>query len=209
MGSRSNMKVLRPEQCVVDGKLCAACTEDIEFEQEINKIEKQIKELESRLKRVRIKRRALRTAMNENHDSLIHQFPPEIVSHIFIQCSPPAVCFDKFNENPLYLGAVCQKWRQLAWAMPGLWTSLHVRCPQTGEYDDNLPRLVNEWLKRSADLRLFGEMRWWEVKRTWKVRRFPCDAFAVVACATLAEESMKARKSISSCTLGRRCDGTS
>ena len=65
MGSRSNTKVLRPEQCVVDGKLCAACAEDIESEQEINKIEKQIKELESRLKRVHIKRRALRTAMNE------------------------------------------------------------------------------------------------------------------------------------------------
>jgi len=37
------MKVLRPEQCVADGKLCAACTEDIELEQEINKIEKEIK----------------------------------------------------------------------------------------------------------------------------------------------------------------------
>jgi len=160
--NRSNMKVLRPERCVaLDGKLCAACTEDIELEQEITQLEQgitqleiEITEFETRMEKIHIRRRALRTVMNENHDPLIHQFPPEIASHIFLQYSPPSACFDTFDESPLYLGAVCQKWRQLAWVTPELWTSLHIRCPRVGEYDHNLPRLVTEWLERSGSLPL-------------------------------------------------------
>jgi hypothetical protein len=154
------MKVLRPEQCVVDGKFCAACTEDIEAEKELNELEEEMKELESRIEKIHIRRRALRTAMNENHDPLIHKFPPEIASHIFIQYSPPSASSDKFDRSPLYLGAVCQKWRQLAWATPELWISLHIGSP--GKYNDNLPQLVTEWLKRSASLPLTIRMvdRW-------------------------------------------------
>ena len=77
------MKVLRPsEQCaVVDGKPCAACAEDIE-------LEKEKKELEIRIKKIDLRRRSLRTVMNENHDRLIPRFPLEIASHIFIQYAP-------------------------------------------------------------------------------------------------------------------------
>ena len=137
-------KVLRPERCMVrNGKPCKACTEDI-------KLEKKIKELEIKIKKIYIKRRALRTAMNENHDSLIHKFPPEIASLIFIQCSPPIESIDiHFRPNPLYLGAVCQKWRQLAWATPELWTSLNIR-----SFSRDRAQLVREWLDRSASLPL-------------------------------------------------------
>jgi hypothetical protein len=61
------------------------------------------------------RRRALRTVMNENHDHLIHKFPPEIASHIFIQYAPPSMYRDREDRStPLLLGAVCRKWRQLA-----------------------------------------------------------------------------------------------
>ena len=136
---------------VRNGKPCRACTEDI-------KLEKKIKELEIKIKKIYIKRRALRTAMNENHDSLIHKFPPEIASHIFIQCSPPIECVDiYFRPNPLYLGAVCQKWRQLAWATPELWTSLDI-----GSFNRDRAQLVHEWLDRSGtslplDIKLFDD----------------------------------------------------
>ena len=155
---------------VLDGKLCAACTEDIELEQEITQLEQgitqlevEITEFETRMEKIHIRRRTLRTVMNENHDPLIHQFPPEIASHIFLLYSPPSARFD-IDESPIYLGAVCQKWRQLAWATPELWTSLHVRCPRSGKYNykynrklnDHLPRprLVTEWLERSGSLPL-------------------------------------------------------
>ena len=140
---------------MVDGKLCAACIEDIKAEKELNELEQEINELEFRVEKIHFRRRALRTAMNENHDPLIHQFPPEIASHIFIQYSTPSVGFDKFDKSLLYLGAVCQKWRQLAWATPELWTSLHIGSPR--KYNDNsdfLPQLVIEWLEHSASLPL-------------------------------------------------------
>jgi hypothetical protein len=149
----SNMKVLRPEQCIaLDGHPCAACTEDIELEKEMN-------ELEIRIEEIHLRRRALRTVMNENHDRLIHKFPPEIASHIFIQYAPPSALLDKDDRStPLYLGAVCQKWRQLAWATPQLWSSLLVGFCGRGRYncsnEFNLPQLIGGWLERSAGLPL-------------------------------------------------------
>jgi hypothetical protein len=146
--SRCSTKVLRPERCVIlDGKPCAACAEDIE-------LEKEIQELEIMIDKIHIRRRELRTAMNKNHDRFIPKFPPEIASHIFAQYSPPSTFFKKYDyDNPLYLGAVCQKWRQLAWATPELWTSLHV-VPYKKYYLADLPKLATEWLERSASLPL-------------------------------------------------------
>ena len=83
------------------------------------------------------------------------QFPPEITSHIFIQYAPPIALFDRDNRSaPLYLGAVCRKWRQLAWATPRLWSLLLVGFRRRGKYncinESDLPQLVAEWLERSA-----------------------------------------------------------
>jgi len=147
------MKILRPGRCIAwDGKPCAACTEYIKLERETH-------ELELEIKKINISRRALRTVLNENHDQLIHKFPPEIASHIFAQYAPLSACFDKYGRNnPLYLGAVCQKWRQLAWATSGFWTSLRIQLckdgPVESENDKRLPQLVTEWLERSASVPL-------------------------------------------------------
>jgi len=142
--------VLRPERCVVwDGHPCSECTKDIE-------LEKEIKKLEHFIEKIHIERRALYTVMNENHDHLSRELPPEIVSQIFIQYSPTNAFFDKCvttRSHPLYLGAVCQKWRQLAWATPELWTSLHIEL-RLNRNHEALPRLVNEWLERSGTLPL-------------------------------------------------------
>ena len=120
-----------------DGKPCSACAEDVE-------LELAIKELEDQIEKMHTKRRALRTIMNENHDQLIAKFPPEIASRIFIHYTEPK----KNNTiSPLYLGAVCQKWRQLAWRTPQLWTVVVVRVYS--------PQLLAEYLERSASLPLF------------------------------------------------------
>ena len=93
-----------------------------------------------------------------DHDRTSWSPHPQIPTwnHIFIQYSPSSEFFDEDDSNnPLYLGAVCQKWRQLAWATPNLWTSLHIapfkKYPQNLRY---LPQLVEEWLERSASLPL-------------------------------------------------------
>jgi len=132
-------KILRPERCaVLDGEPCTACTEDIE-------LEKEIKELEDQIEKIHAKRRALRTVMNENHDQLIARFPPEIASQIFIHYAPPD---ESQTSTPLYLGAVCQKWRQLAWGTHQLWSSLFVR------FKPDSSQLLAEYLERSANLPL-------------------------------------------------------
>jgi hypothetical protein len=136
-------KILRPQRCAaLDGKTCSACIEDIE-------LEKAIKELENQIENIHTKRRALRTIMNENHDPLIAKFPPEISSQIFIHYAPPVGFFDKNDRSPPFsLGAVCQKWRQLAWRTPQLWTSLFVR------FKPYPPQFLAELLERSATLPL-------------------------------------------------------
>jgi hypothetical protein len=145
-GNGCNAKVLRPERCeVLDGKPCAACTEDINLEKEIVQLGHSIEKLQTR-------RRALRTVMNENHDRLIHKFPSEIASHIFIQYAPPNVSrYKEDRSTPLRLGAVCRKWRQLAWATPQLWSSLVVEVTGRGEHP---LQFIDEWLERSASLPL-------------------------------------------------------
>ncbi|KIM47400.1 hypothetical protein M413DRAFT_22079 [Hebeloma cylindrosporum] len=148
------MTILRPDRCVVwDGQqACGPCTEDTE-------LEKQAKELEIRLEKIYTRRRALRTGMNENHDPFIHKFPPEIASHIFIHYAPPSLLFDENRRStPLDIGAVCQKWRQLAWATPQLWSSLFVRtglrARNNRSSDSDMPQLISEWLERSASVPL-------------------------------------------------------
>jgi hypothetical protein len=126
----------------LDGKPCSACTEDIELEKALKKLENQIEQMHT-------KRRALRTVMNENYDPFIAKFPPEISSQIFIHYAPPAGCFDENDQStPLYLGAVCQKWRQVAWGTPQLWSSPLV------EFKPYPSQLLAEHLERSANLPL-------------------------------------------------------
>ncbi|KIM36199.1 hypothetical protein M413DRAFT_318622 [Hebeloma cylindrosporum] len=75
--SQCTPKVLRSDRCIVlDGNPCSPCAEDIV-------LEKQLEELDKLAEKIHNKRRALRTVMNENHDRLIHIFPPEIGSQIF------------------------------------------------------------------------------------------------------------------------------
>lgn len=110
-------------------------------------MENAIKELEDQIEKIHTKRRALRTVMNENHDQLISKFPPEIASQIFNHYAPQDRCFGPDDPNPpLYLGAVCRKWRQLAWGTPQLWTSLFISL--------YAPQLLAEYLERSANLPL-------------------------------------------------------
>jgi hypothetical protein len=142
-------KVLRPDRCVMlDGNLCSACAEDIVLEQEL-------KELEKLVEKIHIKRRALRTAMNQNHECLIHKFPPEIASQIFFHYSLANLHFDTHAKtNTLFLGAVCQKWRQLAWATPELWTSINIGRNIIHQWTTSTEQLFAEWLQRSATLPL-------------------------------------------------------
>jgi hypothetical protein len=139
--------------CVaLDGSPCSPCEERAA-------ILDQIKQLKSKYD-------AIGTARNAIHDPFVHKLPPEIASHI-LHLSLPTLnngiedpkdihkqwsIIRKGWAAPLKLGAVCRKWRQLAWATPNLWTTLYIRIkasitPSTAE---SLPGLLCEWLGRSG-----------------------------------------------------------
>jgi len=101
---------------------------------------------------------------NEIQDPLNHKFPPEIVSHIFALCLPrvPQLRDHRMIQDsekwaaPLFLGAICRKWRHIAWSTPRLWTTVVVRISSrtAKQLRGSLPQLVNKWLGRTGVLPL-------------------------------------------------------
>ena len=100
--------------------------------------------------------------MNQIQDPLNHKFPPEIVSHIFTLCLPqvpPLHHHGEIQEEwaiPLFLGAICRKWRHIAWSSPRLWTTVvvHISSRMVKQLGGSLPQLVTEWLGQSGMLPL-------------------------------------------------------
>ena len=95
--------------------------------------------------------------MNKIQDPLNHKFPLEIVSHIFTFCLPRVPQLHRQEwAVPLFLGAICRKWRHIAWSTPRLWTTVVV-CVSSRtvkQLGRSLPQLVTEWLGRSGVLPL-------------------------------------------------------
>jgi len=100
--------------------------------------------------------------MKEIQDPFNHKFPLEIVSHIFTLCLPrvpPLLRHRQIQGEwavPLFLGAICSKWRHIAWSTPRLWTTVivYVSLRTAKQLGGSLPQLVTEWLGRSGVLPL-------------------------------------------------------
>jgi hypothetical protein len=143
---------------LLEGGPCSACKEEAD-------IRGQIKQLEEQIIKLKEKHYALRATINSLHDPFIHNLPPEIGSNIFRLClptqdfgefSPLAWPNGKEVTGALRLGAVCRKWRELAWGTPNLWEMLYLYIePSTmRSLSRSLPGLVEEWLDRSGVLPL-------------------------------------------------------
>jgi hypothetical protein len=155
----------QPVTCMMlEGGPCSACKER-------ETIREQIKQLEREITKLKAKHHALGSRMNAIHDPFIHKLPPEIGSHIFCLCLPTL----DFENNDIWpeattfpkvlrLGAVCRKWRQLAWATPDLWDALYVSISLSMRcfVAESLPGLLREWLRRSGmrPLTIFFHHSW-------------------------------------------------
>ena len=128
---------------------CSVC-------EEREAIRDKIEQLEEEITKLKAKHHALGGRMNAIHDPFIHKLPPEIGSHIFRLCLP-TLDFEDINvwkeaatstTRALRLGAVCRKWRQLAWTTPDLWDTLFLPIsPSTRRFlAESLPALLREWL---------------------------------------------------------------
>lgn len=104
-----------------------------------------------------------RRRMNDARDPFISRLPTELASHIFTYFLPVDVDNSYSVSNPtgrqssppitpLRLGAVCQTWREIAWATPALWSSISIDMYATRE---STAELVRDWLGRSGQLPLY------------------------------------------------------
>jgi hypothetical protein len=113
--------------CVVlEGGACSPCKKRATIRQKIAQLEEEIVKLKA-------EHHSLGSALNAIHDPFIHKLPPEIGSHIFRLYLPKLDCRESSPQviqmglaGPLRLGAVCHKWRQLAWATPDLWETIYL-----------------------------------------------------------------------------------
>lgn len=104
-----------------------------------------------------------RRKMNDTRDPFVSRLPREIACHIFsnflptdvddfysVPCQPYLV--RPISITPLYLGAVCQSWREIVWATPMLWSSISVDMFAISKIT---AQLVHDWLGRSGQLPLY------------------------------------------------------
>ncbi|KAJ6626724.1 hypothetical protein B0H10DRAFT_1941726 [Mycena sp. CBHHK59/15] len=74
----------------------------------------------------------------------------EITSQIFVHCLPDGPRQPNTSIAPLLLGAICHRWRNIAWHDQNLWTSLTVA---VGDTNMSVQGLALEWLHRAGGTR--------------------------------------------------------
>jgi len=152
---------------------CVPCSELTTLEQDI---QRKVEELRPLLDR----HRALRTKWNSTHD-IISQMPEEIVSEIFQHCQEKQFEDGLFIQYPgetqevMKLGAVCQRWRRIAWSTPQLWTMIWPQRPEG-------VGVLQEWISRSRSLPL-----WIYVQTRPAVENFPIWRAILQALAECSE----------------------
>ncbi|KAF5309541.1 hypothetical protein D9619_012329 [Psilocybe cf. subviscida] len=153
------------------GHSCMDCKEIREIEASLAAAE----ELVSDLKR---RRTALQSAMITRNDPITGILPPEISTLIFElyieihtkenrRFDVPEL--DEVNAGvPLRLGAVCRRWRAIAWSSPSLWTMLRVDLLSEGHTHG--PDLIQQWFERTGCLSVSVRLikHWRSLDNAWK-----------------------------------------
>ncbi|KAJ7176183.1 hypothetical protein C8R43DRAFT_975140 [Mycena crocata] len=76
--------------------------------------------------------------------------PSEIISEVFLEALDPDKASPSCAESPLFLGHICQQWRQIAVSTPRLWTQLSLEIVDPMVRDNQL-QILDLWLTRSRD----------------------------------------------------------
>ena len=119
----------------------------------------ELAELDALWERLRLKRYDLKRKINRLHSPIVRLLPPDVTSTIFEFCLPDFADhqLSPYAEEdlsiPLFLGAICSYWRNIAWSTPSLWSSLviHVPCKHKSHITTGI---TQEWLARSGQLPL-------------------------------------------------------
>ena len=102
---------------------------------------------------------SLATRINHHHDPFIHRLPFELASKVFVFCAEDFRFSDQINTplheravtSPLLLGKVCRTWRDIAWAIPQLWSTMTLLLSNVTQlYTLAEIDLIHQWLSRSG-----------------------------------------------------------
>ncbi|KAJ7614730.1 hypothetical protein DFH06DRAFT_1240768 [Mycena polygramma] len=109
------------------------------------------------LKRSIAKRRREKAVLGDHLASYIYPvltLPNEVVSEIFQQSLKPGDYYFSDPRSPLFLGHICQRWRDIALSTPSLWTTITLDIENISKPESWL-RLLDIWLTRSRQCPLY------------------------------------------------------
>ncbi|KAJ3511637.1 hypothetical protein NLJ89_g3984 [Agrocybe chaxingu] len=139
--------------CPRETNSCTLCVKLKDLRKEIAAAKAHLAELLSRVQ-------PLHSALNHAHDPFENRLPPEVASRIFMFYVKSSNGYhgeydtrDHFQYLPFTLGAVCKRWRDIAWATPTLWTTVNLRL-DPDRMTPERSQLSRDWLERSRSLPL-------------------------------------------------------
>jgi len=142
-----------------DGKPCQECVQMAKLDAQISKVQSQLAQLAK-------KRHALKTKINQRHETLIHRLPREASSRIFTHYvhqvyrdfDPKELSRSRHAKDwspALFLSSICSTWRKIAFTTPEIWRFISI---PLREYDPDVDlkiELLNECVGRAAQRTLF------------------------------------------------------
>ncbi|KAF6747560.1 hypothetical protein DFP72DRAFT_1075228 [Ephemerocybe angulata] len=135
--------------------ICEECGQRtrVEGPQTVDELKTEIEHVETLMQSLATHRSGLRQRINSL--APISRLPPEILLLVFTHCLSPAIA-----TTPLFLGAICARWRALAWGTPLLWSKLVLRVSRL--HGPAQLRLLEAWLLRAGTLPLHIHILPWE-----------------------------------------------
>ncbi|KAJ7149634.1 hypothetical protein C8R46DRAFT_1125655 [Mycena filopes] len=111
----------------------------------IAEVDAEILALKDALSKVKLERKALKQHL-ASYIYPVLTLPNEVVSEIFLQTLDKSPSLGG-RASPIYLGHICQRWRDIALSTPSLWSTMDIAMRHYKAY----LRLLDAWLTRSRD----------------------------------------------------------
>jgi hypothetical protein len=124
---------------------------------EVAKVDEEIDQAIATVRHLRVKRANILSERNRAHD-LMHRLPLELKGYIF------ELVLSGRNEwgwirgsmgrMPSYLTSICRSWRDIAWSIPSLWSTISIVVGTRSTSDSSWVNFVHSWILRSRTLPL-------------------------------------------------------
>jgi hypothetical protein len=116
-------------------------SESADLQMELRNLDAEVSRVQALLKELVDKRTHIQRKLNDLASPAL-KLPPEISSQIFAAYVRQGIQISD-SLSPFLLGKVCSKWRDLAWSMPWLWSSVSMNLER--KIPAAYASLLDEW----------------------------------------------------------------